>query len=211
MSVDFFVTFSMIFEDNYEHSINRQEYDNKQRKNHKEEKMNRTKFVVEAMTINLACIIILLCLFFRYRIAGPWKYSARGRNRTFWYLTRVRCVEPLRYLWQQIGDNMYVYRGYLPLVLFEYRPLGKFERIEKYFKIIGVGKIKRLTVMDNGDLIICLLRYYAEGNPLLWEVPLIQVGHLICWWLYYFHCLKQGVNRNEYSRPERKAFDTFLG
>ena len=69
MSVDFFVTFSMIFEDTYEHSINRQEYDNKQRKNYKEEKMNRTKIVVEAMTINLACIIILLCLFFRYRIA----------------------------------------------------------------------------------------------------------------------------------------------
>ena len=51
----------MIFEDTYEHSINRQEYENKQRKNHKEEKTNRTKFVVEVMmTIKLACIIILL-------------------------------------------------------------------------------------------------------------------------------------------------------
>ena len=112
---------------------------------------------------------------------------------------------------EQIGDNMYVYRGYLPLVPFEHRPLGKFEKIEKYFKIIGVGKIKRLTVMDNEDLIICLLFYYAEGNPLLWEVPLIQVGHLICSWLYYFYGLKQGVKCNEYSKSERKAFDTFLG
>ena len=60
MSIDFLVTFSMIFEDTYQHSINRQEYDNKQRKNHKEEKTNRTKIVVEAMPINLACIIILL-------------------------------------------------------------------------------------------------------------------------------------------------------
>ena len=62
---------------------------------------------------------------------------------------------------------MYVYRGYLPLVLFEHRPLGKFEMIEKHFKLIDVGKIKRSTVMNNGDLIICLLCYYAEGNPLL--------------------------------------------
>ena len=59
----------MIFEDTYEHSINRQEYDNNQRKTHKEEKTNRTKIVVEAMTIKLAGIIILLCLFFRYRIS----------------------------------------------------------------------------------------------------------------------------------------------
>ena len=33
----------MIFEDTYERSINWQEYDNKQRKNLKEEKTNRTK------------------------------------------------------------------------------------------------------------------------------------------------------------------------
>ena len=111
----------MIFEDTYEHSVNWQEYDNKQRKNHKEEETNRTKIVVEAMTINLACIIILLCLFFRYRIAWPWKYRARGRNRTFWYLTRVRCVEPLRYLW--LGNNWYSWISYVVdelFVLFQY-------------------------------------------------------------------------------------------
>ena len=58
----------MVFEDAYEHNINRQGYDNKQRKNHKEEKTNGTKIVVEAvMTLKLAYITVLLCLFFRYR------------------------------------------------------------------------------------------------------------------------------------------------
>ena len=55
---------------------------------------------------------------------------------------------------EQIRYNMYVYGGYLPLVLFEHRALGQLERIEKYFKAVDVGKIKRSTIMDSGDLIM---------------------------------------------------------
>ena len=48
--------------------INRQDYDNKQGKHHKEEKTNRTKIVIEAMmTMKLVCITVLLWLFFEYR------------------------------------------------------------------------------------------------------------------------------------------------
>ena len=59
----------MIFEDAYERTVNNQDYDNKQRKNYKEEKTNRTKIEIEAVMTTKACITVLLCLFFRYRIS----------------------------------------------------------------------------------------------------------------------------------------------
>ena len=50
----------MIFEDAYERTINSQDYDNKQRKNYKEEKTNRTKIEIEAVMTTKTCITVLL-------------------------------------------------------------------------------------------------------------------------------------------------------
>ena len=50
----------MIFEDAYERSVNSQDYDNKQRKNYKEEKTNRTKIEIEAVMTTKTCITVLL-------------------------------------------------------------------------------------------------------------------------------------------------------
>ena len=50
----------MIFEDAYERTVNSQDYDNKQRKNYKEEKTNRTKIEIEAVMTTKTCITVLL-------------------------------------------------------------------------------------------------------------------------------------------------------
>ena len=55
-----FFLFCMIFEDAYERSVNSQDYDNKQRKNYKEEKTNRTKIEIEAVMTAKTCITVLL-------------------------------------------------------------------------------------------------------------------------------------------------------
>ena len=91
----------MIFEDAYEHNINRQDYITNRERSTRKKKTNRTKIVIEAMmTMKLACITVFLCLFFRYWTSWPWKHGAMGRNRTFWYPTKARCIEPLRPPWQ---------------------------------------------------------------------------------------------------------------
>ena len=50
----------MIFEDAYERTVNSQDYDNKQRKNYKEEKTNRTKIEIEALMTTKRCITVPL-------------------------------------------------------------------------------------------------------------------------------------------------------
>ena len=70
----------MIFEDAYEHSVNSQDYDNKQRKNHKEEKKNRTKIEIEAVMTMEVCVTVLLRLFFRYRIYLTLITPCRGEG-----------------------------------------------------------------------------------------------------------------------------------
>ena len=75
-----FFSFCMIFEGAYESSVNNQDYDNKQRKNYKEEKTNRMKIEIEAVMTTKACITVLLCLFFRYRISLTLITPCRGKE-----------------------------------------------------------------------------------------------------------------------------------
>ena len=79
--------FCMIFEDASERSVNSQDYHNKQRKNYKEEKTNRTKIEIEAVMATKAWITVFLCLFFRYRMLSYIfdldNTVPGGRNRTF--------------------------------------------------------------------------------------------------------------------------------